>query len=44
MVMHKIPENYELRKILEELLERLERGGIITNMVAIIEKGKPAEK
>lgn len=44
MGMNKIPDNYDLRKILEELIDRLERGQIISNGRMIIERGNPNEE
>jgi len=43
MVFNKIPENYDLRKILEALLDEHAKGAAIDNLRVkwIIEKGKP---
>jgi AmiR/NasT family two-component response regulator len=41
MAMHKISEVHDLRKILEELLDRLERGKIIADAQSIMNKGSP---
>jgi hypothetical protein len=43
MVSNKIPENYDLRKVLEVLLDELSRNTAIDSMQVqrIIEKGNP---
>jgi hypothetical protein len=45
MVYNKIPENYDLRKILEALLDEFAKGAAIDNLKVqwIIEKGNPSQ-